>query len=762
MRTTVQTTILLSTRRAEVPPQGPPTGAPVRYGPARVESSFPGCAEPRPQPGGSQPLERTIWDDWSAPAQRRLLWAEHAARCLSEFAYQLTVPLAQVARTFVDQRMWTVFCCARAEEHCKERYDRTAHWLRNLATLGRGLDTLPGLERALTGEDGEAPLGRTAAVELSKVAIPESAAEWIRLGRSLSHRELKDAVREARRAKSAWPVQPSATPGDRSEADESRGRLSSDRLDPTADVQADGPRSQVSMLLPPALRVAFDEVLELHRAVSGRNTTVSDFVEALVAESMTGPAPADVEPRPLNPARPVDGIERELARANGNWKWLDETAVPVAPQRGPRDRRFERLYRKITRLLGRLEVATTWTGAGTPAELNRQIRELLRLENCIGRPLGELLAYMRDKHGWSKLGFDGVGHYAAERLSMSRRTAQARSYVASALRHFPLLRKAYESDRLGLEPVLLLLRVLGSRPVSPELERAWLERALEFSLKRLRDEVRVADRDWILHGGSQVGEPLSDDAWQRSQALFSGTIRRRFARLAELAEPIPTVTELRLRLAEPLANDFLGAIEDRRLQLTQTAKALSVDDSVSDSETDQGRRAKAPLTAKAACRLSARGAYEADSRAPASEMPLSLGAATLHVSRGLDPPSWIGLMALLEEYVATWDAADARPARGREVIHGRDGMRCAAPLCTSRRNLEAHHLHYRSQQGSDDPDNLISLCRFHHQRGEHGSLASCSGKAPLGVKWRLGHDDVAEWYRNERKLPSPVPLAEDS
>ena len=162
-----------------------------------------------------------------------------------------------------------------------------------------------------------------------------------------------------------------------------------------------------------------------------------------------------------------------------------------------------------------------------------------------------------------------------------------------------------------------------------------------------------------------------------------------------------------------------------------------------------------PLTAKAACRLAARGAYEADARAPASETPLSLCTAAAHVSRDVDLPSWVGLMALLEEYVATWDAADARPARGRDLIHGRHGMRCAAPLCTGRRNLEAHHLHYRSHEGSDDPDNLISLCRYHHQRGEHGDLASCSGKAPLGVEWRLGRDDVAEWYRNERKLPAP-------
>jgi hypothetical protein len=49
-------------------------------------------------------------------------------------------------------------------------------------------------------------------------------------------------------------------------------------------------------------------------------------------------------------------------------------------------------------------------------------------------------------------------------------------------------------------------------------------------------------------------------------------------------------------------------------------------------------------------------------------------------------------------------------------------------------------------------------CRFHHQRGEHGGLASCTGVAPLGLLWRLGREGLAEWYRNERRLaPDQVP-----
>jgi 5-methylcytosine-specific restriction endonuclease McrA len=75
-----------------------------------------------------------------------------------------------------------------------------------------------------------------------------------------------------------------------------------------------------------------------------------------------------------------------------------------------------------------------------------------------------------------------------------------------------------------------------------------------------------------------------------------------------------------------------------------------------------------------------------------------------------------------------------------------------APGCTSRRNLEDHHVVYRSRGGRNDLSNRICLCRFHHQRGEHGDLAACRGRAPLGLLWRLGKRKVATWYRNERRV----------
>jgi len=118
-------------------------------------------------------------------------------------------------------------------------------------------------------------------------------------------------------------------------------------------------------------------------------------------------------------------------------------------------------------------------------------------------------------------------------------------------------------------------------------------------------------------------------------------------------------------------------------------------------------------------------------------------------------PEWVGLLALLEEFIETWDVdlAGRRPSAQR--IYVRDGWRCMAPGCTSRKNLEVHHVVYRSQDGADRDENLVCLCRFHHQMGEHGLLARVQGEAPLGLVWSLGRNGCGGRFKNESRLANP-------
>ena len=49
----------------------------------------------------------------------------------------------------------------------------------------------------------------------------------------------------------------------------------------------------------------------------------------------------------------------------------------------------------------------------------------------------------------------------------------------------------------------------------------------------------------------------------------------------------------------------------------------------------------------------------------------------------------------------------------RTNILVRDGGRCK--ICGTRRDLEVHHIKYRSEGGTHDEDNLITLCDEHHR-----------------------------------------------
>jgi hypothetical protein len=58
------------------------------------------------------------------------------------------------------------------------------------------------------------------------------------------------------------------------------------------------------------------------------------------------------------------------------------------------------------------------------------------------------------------------------------------------------------------------------------------------------------------------------------------------------------------------------------------------------------------------------------------------------------------------------------PALRRAIIH-RDHNRCAADGCQSRNRLQIHHITPWSQDGPTNPDNLITLCWYHHHTVIH-------------------------------------------
>ena len=111
----------------------------------------------------------------------------------------------------------------------------------------------------------------------------------------------------------------------------------------------------------------------------------------------------------------------------------------------------------------------------------------------------------------------------------------------------------------------------------------------------------------------------------------------------------------------------------------------------------------------------------------------------------------------------------------RQLVLERDGWKCTYPGCGARAQLDVHHVRFRSRGGRDEPWNLTSVCRFHHEL-IHVEQVSVRGRAPAELDWMppklmqevldrrrnrpsiwLGELDVWEWTIDDR--PAAVPSA---
>jgi hypothetical protein len=52
--------------------------------------------------------------------------------------------------------------------------------------------------------------------------------------------------------------------------------------------------------------------------------------------------------------------------------------------------------------------------------------------------------------------------------------------------------------------------------------------------------------------------------------------------------------------------------------------------------------------------------------------------------------------------------------------------------------LTNHHLVFRSRGGSNERENRITLCVWHHLRGVHAGRVRAEGEAPDAIRWEIG------------------------
>jgi hypothetical protein len=681
-------------------------------------------------------------------------------------------PASLIASAFVQARAWRALGHARQEDYSRNRLQTTARWLRQTADLGDALKRFPALDRAFSGEDGGPRLGKVAAVLIAGIATEQTLPLWIERARRVSVRQLKADVKRAREE----DVLKDAP--ERSDTDEHRSHAPprEGERPPAEDpeVEKEGatkelpsdkrrepvPTVDVVVSCPPAVRAAFDETLDLHRAVCGGEANLASFAEALVAEAGTGvDGPPERTERDEDEAWDKGALrDPDMRRRHRPYpEWMEETDAETRAQRCREEEHpaapllrdvaeletdVFRLERDASATAGRFsrpgEERSPWDHPDA-MDLHDHLLAAGSLDLAIERTMARLLAALQRARPWGRSGVTGgeapdrdeaptwathLTQYAQERLGMSGSRARDLARVARRLRRFPVLEAGWTEGLLATDKLLVLLPLLGEGPIDPSEEEVWLEHARHVTIRRLRDEVRELRRRGapVRRRSDPPPAPMADEEWLRSLRRQPGRTLERVERLARhLDEDDANMPRNLLRLVLPY-----------ELGLSLVAAM------------------------NAAC--ARRRTFSEGSKPPEGTEETEETKKTKETSRrsGQSAAYWRGLMHLLLDYARTWDPPrdPADPRSEHADIYERDGYRCTCPDCTSRANLQAHHLEYRSRGGSNAPSNLVTLCAYHHNHGVHdkGTL-QVDGTAPGDVRYTLGKGRHARTFRADQRVP---------
>ena len=193
-----------------------------------------------------------------------------------------------------------------------------------------------------------------------------------------------------------------------------------------------------------------------------------------------------------------------------------------------------------------------------------------------------------------------------------------------------------------------------------------------------------------------------------------------------------SVTVRRLRAEVGLATEGVrppGLASDGRVQLSAPrAAAAGAHDGISDGERRVPIRFWAPLEVASLWRQAV----------AVSRMLLLRERAAADAG----PAEWECVERILQTFVASWSVRQTAAWQRRYRIFERDGWRCRVPGCSSRANLQVHHVVFRSHGGGEDDGNLATLCATHHLRGLHQGRLRCHPLPDGLLAWEFAPDPV--------------------
>ena len=664
--------------------QAPPEAAPL---PAAPPASFegiqlgPGTAHV-PEELLETPLDndrRRVMDDLAA-----FLLDRHLRRLVT-MRNPLELRLARLLGRFEKSSGHLELGFARMSDYVTERLGISVRRMVDLLKMDRRLEELP--RSAEVFASGQITASQLRA--LLRVVTPEREGEWLEKAARLNVRLLEREVRSAVAAENGAGSADDAVTASRQAA----GDLPDDE-----DAE---PGQVVSFECPAALRERWRWAVELCRRSAGAPEPVWRCAEYIAADYLSGvpDLPSILaracarEGQAFGPDAVLSGECSRLESCDPDDDGVDLFEAVLRgyeEEYGPRGWAPHAAGLRVV-----LPDSVRDDPDDSPRVLDRKMRSLVALRQGLAWEQGRLLSTFSRRGLHRVLGFLSFGRYCKERLGLGIRRARQLIALDRRLLGLPGLEAAYRHGEISWVKAAAVASVADT--VS---ERDWLRLAGSVTVRRLREEVALVE--------ARLEDPRG------LAAVASGSRRR------------------------PPAIDPAGALGIESPWTTLGASPAHAGSEVqmcarrSEDERADGAAAGGVQTC---ARLGARVRFWAPDDVAA------LWHHALRVCRlvaGGDLDDWECVARMIDSFEQTWDVKRDPKWRRRYRIFERDGWRCRVPGCSSRRNLHAHHVVYRSHGGCDEDDNLAVLCATHHQQGIHAGRLRCHGSADGFLRWELG------------------------
>ncbi len=381
---------------------------------------------------------------------------------------------------------------SKMTDYAREELGLAPSTARDKAKLARELKTRPFLREAVRS----GRLSPRHARELFPVARGEAEKAWVARAGSLSVRELHEVVKEALDAEvgtatAGGEARAAGDEGAANAGDEAAGSRAASTAPVSGALHEDERCTTVSIDVPPGYEVLVDEGMRLAEEILWRGAPRGRQVEAVSDEVLgwhagllregdlappAGPAEGAVPPEGGGVAVPPGDLEKALEIESNGWDWLEEVE-PVPPPELPR-----------------ME----------PRALDARLKALVARRDDWDGIFGILARLFARKRLAAELGFANLGHYAKERLGMSRRALEQRVWLERRMEELPQLRHALAQGEVTYEKARLLAGVADFDSVN-----AWIRRTEGMTCAELERAVRATeDAQVCARGKFEVRMPV--------------------------------------------------------------------------------------------------------------------------------------------------------------------------------------------------------------------------------------------------------------